>query len=234
MVCAPLRILSIRTMNPEDRYWTPSALETFLPPFAPTLEKLELRDFFFDMTDARGLDGSPPSQSTPPLTQYPAVRSLSIRSLEGVPLLDVLQHLFPALDGTLCLDEWDKTTCLSSHEHIRTTNQVAQQRRGDSAWKKLDRLVCEPALFYMLGLRCHIGFLMIKDCTEEMTDDLANALRENPVPRLKLSLMLDPGLRVLDVLPSAGVGDKLTHLTLCLVDIRVNEDVHDADAMSPT
>ena len=234
MVRAPLRMLTIRTINPEDLHWTPSALETFLPPFAPTLEKLELRDFFIDITDARGLDGSPPSHSTPPLTQYPAVRSLSVRSLEGVPRLDVLLHLFPALDGTLCLDEWGKTTFLSSFEHIRSTNQESQQRRGNNTWKKLDRLVCEPTLFYMLGLRCPIGFLMIKDCTEEMTDDLAMGLRENPVPRLKLSLILDPGLRVLDVFPSAGLGDTLTHLTLCLVDIRVNEDVHDADGITPS
>ncbi|KAM5543488.1 hypothetical protein V8D89_002739 [Ganoderma adspersum] len=123
---------------------------------------------------------------------------------------------------------------VSSHRHIRTTNQRTQQRCGDNTWKKLDRLICQPVLFYMLGLRCPIGLLMIDYCSEGMKDDLAMALSENPVARLKLFLMLDSRPRVLDALLFSGLKDTLTHLTLCLVDTGVGEGVHDANGTAPT
>ena len=234
MVRAPLRALTIRTINPEDLHWTPPALEEFLPNFASTLETLELCSLYIDIPDAQGLDGSslPPSGS--PLTQYTAVHSLSVRTLEGVPLLDVLLHQFPALDGTLSLPEWGRTTYLSSRRDIRECNQQAQQRRGDNVWKKLDRLVCEPVLFHLLGLRCPIGLLMIDRGGEEMKDDLALALRENPVARLKLSFMLDPGLTVFDSLLHAGLGGTLTHLTFCLMDTQSTHSFCDAEGMTVT
>ncbi|KAM5543491.1 hypothetical protein V8D89_002742 [Ganoderma adspersum] len=235
MIRAPLRMLTIRTANPTERgYWTPPALEAFLPNFAPTLETLELCSLYIDIPDARGLDGSslPPSRS--PLTQYTAVRSLSIRILEGVPLLDVLLHQFPALDGTLRLPDWGRNTYLSSNNHIRECNEEAQQRRGDSVWKKLDRLVCDPVLFHLLGLRCPIGLLMIDRGTERTKDDLALALRENPVARLKLSFMLDPGFTVFDSLLYAGLGETLTHLTFCLMDTESTNSFCDAEGMTVT
>ena len=243
MVRGPLRMLSIHTANPGGRrYWTTSALEAFLPGprFAPTLEKLGLCNLFIDMADAQGLDGSSPPPYTPPLMQYPAVHSLFVYSLRGAPLLDVLQlqHLFPVLDGTLHVGEWDTSRMnpyVSSRAHIRTTNQRTQQRRGDSAWKKLDCLICQPVLFCMLGLRCPIGLLMIDYCSEEMKDDLELALNENPVARLKLSLLLSPELQVFDALTFPTLGGMLTHLTLCLVDTRVGmDDVHNSDGMTPT
>ncbi|PIL23144.1 hypothetical protein GSI_14453 [Ganoderma sinense ZZ0214-1] len=234
MIRAPLHTLRIHTASSGGRrYWTPSALEAFLPHFAPTLETFELRNLFITMSDARGLDGSPPGRFVLPLTQYPAVRSLYIRDLDGVPLLDVLMHLFPAIDGTLRIGEWGSITGLSDHAHIRECNREAQQRR---AWTKLDRLICDAELFHLLGLRCPIGHLMIDNWTDDVKDDLALALRECPVARLKLSLLLSPGLGVFDALRSAGLEGTSTYLTLCLVDIRFNEEiqVQDADGMTPT
>ena len=61
---------------------------------------------------------------------------------------------------------------------------------------------------------------MIDQCSEYSKGDLTLALCENPVPRLKLSLMLTPGYGIFDGLFPAQFGQTLSHLTLCLVDTR--------------
>ena len=84
-------------------------------------------------------------------------------------------------------------------------NQGVQNRRPDKAWKKLDRLVCGPMTLSLLGLRCPTGLVMIDQCSEYSKGDLMLALCENPIPRLKLSLMLTPGY-VIRAWGSAPIG----------------------------
>ena len=55
-VRAPLRMLSIDILNPKGDKWDPATLEEFLPRFAPTLQKLELRNLFLDPDGSWGLD----------------------------------------------------------------------------------------------------------------------------------------------------------------------------------
>ena len=59
---------------------------------------------------------------------------------------------------------------------------------------------------------------------------LTDALRENPVPRLKLSIMLSFGLDVFDELFPLELSRMLTHLTLCVVYANVGGPQSDADA----
>ncbi|KAI1789257.1 hypothetical protein LXA43DRAFT_893227 [Ganoderma leucocontextum] len=214
----PLRTLGIRCQNVVYGFWYPAALQRFLPRVARTLEKLEFRKFAVEPLVIRAGSHIPPP-STPSLKQYPAVRSLSVESFKGKPLLDYLQHLFPALDGTLYLGSLDTRCREETYAHIRTVNQHAQENDRDGspsgAWKKLDRIVCDAPMLYVLGLRCPIRLAMIDfGLLNEHGGYAADALRENPVPRLKLTLNHD--LSALGELFSVELAETLTHLTLCL------------------
>nr|VWO99316.1 Chitin synthase (EC [Ganoderma boninense] len=86
---SPIRKLTIDSNHVMD----PVGLERFLPRLAQSLEKLELR-YFCARPKADEVPGS--LHFFHSRTQYPTMRSLSIRQLVGPPLLDRLQHLFPA------------------------------------------------------------------------------------------------------------------------------------------
>ncbi|KAI1789275.1 hypothetical protein LXA43DRAFT_893211 [Ganoderma leucocontextum] len=218
-VRTPLRTLGIRCQNVGPSFWYPAALERFLPRVARTLEKLELENFAVDpLVIQAGSHISQPSVASP--TQYPAVRSLSVECFEGKPLLDYLQHLFPALDGMLCLSSLDMRCRKETFVHIRAVNQHAQEGNGDGslsgAWKRLDRVVCDAPMLYVLGLRCPIRLVMIDfGLLHQDGRYVADVLRENPVPRLKLTLNHD--LSALGELFSVELAETLTHLTLCLL-----------------
>ncbi|KAI1787986.1 hypothetical protein LXA43DRAFT_673367 [Ganoderma leucocontextum] len=220
---APLRMLGIHCRKPRGGHWSPTALEDFLPRFASTLEELELNAFHSDPDETETQDNiSAPSQSVFTITQYPAVRSFSVTSFVGMPVLDHLQHLFPALDGTLSLSTFGTWTNEDEFAGVRAANQRAQESERDNPlsrpWKKLDRVVCNVFMFYVLGLRCPVRLVMLDDGSLSTKRYVAEALRENPIPRLKLSLTLSHGLGVFEGLFPPELGGTLTHLTLFCED----------------
>ncbi|PIL30074.1 hypothetical protein GSI_07783 [Ganoderma sinense ZZ0214-1] len=224
---APLSSLGILSQNEVHSFWYPAALERFLPRVARTLENLKIATFTVDpLVIQAGTHAS--SLLTASLTKYSAVRSLSVGSLEGQPLLEDLQHLFPALDSTLSLGTLDARCKKGTYDHIRAVNQRAQEPNGDGSparpWTRLDRVVCSGRMLYVLGLRCPIRLAMLdfNDISEYRDAGYvyvhaAVALRENPVPRLKLTLGHDVASGALDEMLSPELALTLTHLTLCLL-----------------
>ncbi|PIL30092.1 hypothetical protein GSI_07766 [Ganoderma sinense ZZ0214-1] len=217
------------------------ALEHFLPHVARTLENLQIATFTVDplVIQAGTKASSPPTAS---LTKYSAVRSLSVGFLEGQPLLEDLQHLFPALDGTLSLGTLDARCKMGTYDHMRAINQRAQEPNGDGSparpsrpWTRLDRVICSGQMLYVLGLRCPIQLAMLDfNGISNYARYAAVALRENPVPRLKLTLEHDFASGALDEVFSPELARTLTHLTLCLLysDSEFDRE-KDEDAASP-
>ena len=218
---APVRMLGIHTNNlPDVTARSPAFIERHLPrAVVRTLEELELDQLILDLYDdvevivirwPSALDAAP----------YPAVRSLSVGLLKGRPMLDSLQHLFPALDGTLDLGALHIGRDEALYGRLRTANQHAQQRGADGslcAWKKLDRIICDAPMLYVLGLRCPIRLAMLEfGLVREHGRYVADALRENPVPRLKLTTNHELG-PAFGALFSPELAGTLTHLTLCLL-----------------
>ncbi|KAI1787784.1 hypothetical protein LXA43DRAFT_1097964 [Ganoderma leucocontextum] len=239
---APLRVLILHQCGAgETEFWHPAALEEFLSHLAPTLEKLTLYELIADEDVLQALGVTARQRPGSGATQFPAVRSLSIGMLLGMPLLSHLQYLFPALDGTLSIgqfifedEEQTDTDSLQPYVDLRAANLRAQGSLSDAlvgdgsgslsscAWTKLDRVVCGALFFYLLGLRCPVRLVML-DFTighslafTQAAMRAAEALRENPVPRLKFSLVLNDGLDVFDALFSPELAGTLTHLTLSL------------------
>ncbi|KAM5543682.1 hypothetical protein V8D89_002933 [Ganoderma adspersum] len=217
----PVRMLGIHTNNlPDVTARSPAFIEQRLPrAVVRTLEELELDQLTLDLYDdvevlvirwPSALDAAP----------YPAVHSLSVGLLKGRPMLGSLQHLFPALDGTLELGALHMARSEAVHARLRTANQHAQQRDADGsspAWKKLDRIVCDAPMLYVLALRCPIRLAMLEfGLVREHGRYAADALRENPVPRLKLTTNHELG-PAFGALFSPELAGTLTHLTLCLL-----------------
>ena len=219
-VHAPLRTLEIHCRDQPDGYWYPAALENTLkrPRLASTLEDLRLSSFIVDPKAIKMLCNVV-TPSTFGMAQYPAVRSLSIRSFKGEPILDDLQHLFPALDGTLSLHRLSESFDENSYARIRAANQRAQENNPSRAWRKLDRLgVHDAPVLYVLGLLCPIRLVVLEYPNAHTKLHYAReALRENPVPKLKLSLLLNRPLPAPDDFLSEELAHALTHLMVCLV-----------------
>ena len=231
---APLRMLTLCGRTDDALFWHPAALESFLPHLAPTLEKLDLDDFIVDAEAIRQcMDISTPSVFT--MTQYSAIRSLYLFRLRGVPLLDHLQHLFPALDRTLSIrvTGTNVRAARDNYAAIRAANQLAQENseRGPP-WKKLDQLVCDPLMLYLLGLRCPIRHAILRHAgLKSIWAYVLEALRENPVPRLTLTL--HNARYAFDGMISPELAGTLTHLTLCLIWSSQDGDLSEADAIPP-
>ena len=145
------------------------------------------------------------------------MRSFSVTAFQGMPSLEHLQHLFPALDGTLALSLFSVWALEDNFAAVRAENQRAQDNGTEPSsrpWTKLARVACSAHMFYVLGLRCPIGLVMLDRITRYTKRYLVAALREQPVRRLELSLVLSRGLEVFDELFPPELGDTLTHLTL--------------------
>ena len=222
-VKSPLRRLDIQSHSSRNgsRFWTPLALEDVLPRLALTLEDLEVTGL---LVDPEGVQRMPrivmPPLST--MTQYAAVRSLTVGCFLGRPFLDQLQHLFPALNGTLALHHFNTLSPEEAYADIRATNLLVQETYESGptcsrGWRSLDRVICSAPMLYMLGLCCPIRLVRLYQCTSDDLHYAADSLRENPVPRLVLSLPLVEELRGLDTLFSPELAGWLTHLTLRLV-----------------
>lgn len=235
-VRAPSRTVEIHCANLPADYRYPAALENTLKPprLAPTPEDLHLSSFVSEPEAIRILFNIP-TQPIFVMAQYPAMRSLSIGDFQGEPRLDGLQHLFPALDGTLSLRGLHTLIGRDSCIRTRAANRRAQENNPSRAWKKLDRLrVGHAPMLYVLGLLCPIQLVIV-----EYPDPhiqlcyLKEALRENPVPQLKLSLS-PSRLPNFDDFPSQELARTLTHLMILLVHSNENAlvDVVDRDAFA--
>ena len=218
--CAPLRMAGIHFRNLPGECWHPAALESTLSltRLAPTLEDLKIAYFMVDREGIQALlNISTPSVFE--MAQYPGVRSLAIACFMREPRLDHLQHLFPALAGTLSLGKLDTSLPRNSYARIRAANQRVQQDAPSRAWKKLDRVrVCDGPMFYVLGLLCPVRLVILEYPSSHTELHYAReALRENPVSRLKLSSTFTPQVHILDKLLSPELARALTHLTVCLI-----------------
>ncbi|KAM5544339.1 hypothetical protein V8D89_001999 [Ganoderma adspersum] len=222
-VRAPLRTLGLwcfyRDGLRDDFTWRPAAFQDSLSHLAPTLEELGFHELIVDPAKTQELQDprGPPPAPVASMPQYPAVRSLS--------------HLFPALDGTLAVGQihFDHEAACSA---VRAANQRAQAQADDPdapspspsrPWTKLDRVVCGAVPFYVLALRCPVRLAVLDARDNDHTPEfvrrcVAVALRDNPVPRLALSVALDEGLGVLELDGMFGpeLGAALTHLVLGL------------------
>ncbi|PIL23245.1 hypothetical protein GSI_14555 [Ganoderma sinense ZZ0214-1] len=205
--CCPLRRITIHS----NGYWFPDALEQFLPRIALTLEELEVYIFMVDQDYIQSSCGIL-TESVFTMTQYFAVRSLSTPSFHGQPLLDHFHHLFPALD-TLHLGKlYNDSVREDAYPQVRTANQQAHVR--SCVWKKLDLVDCDARMLYVLSLRCPIRRIMLDYCKMDEQRYAADALRENPVPHLKVTL--GHGRTMVDELFTPELAGTLTHLTLCM------------------
>ncbi|PIL28083.1 hypothetical protein GSI_09837 [Ganoderma sinense ZZ0214-1] len=153
------------------------------------------------------------------LVQYPAVHSLTVGCIVGRPLLDWLHHLFPALCSALIFRAFNGFALdWSDYTSTRAANELTQVDHRDGsglpppapAWKKLDRFVGDPVTFYVLALRCPIRLVMVRYVNADTRGYVTEALRGNPVPRLKLSLLLNAHLTIVleyanDVPPASDV-----------------------------
>lgn len=131
-ISSPLHKLAVHSAY--IRY--PDALEKFLPLLAPTLAKLELIHFGVYRGGESALDDPLVSQADEgqphdfrTLSQYPAVRSLSVICFTAPPLVDCLQHLLPRTRrhpfARLGLSE--RMMNMYSADAIREANQRAQE-----------------------------------------------------------------------------------------------------------
>ncbi|TBU27944.1 hypothetical protein BD311DRAFT_778562 [Dichomitus squalens] len=229
---APLRKLVIDCDNIISDFWHPAALEEFLPHLVPTLEEFEISDLLFTPQEAT-VHGAVTSASISSMAQYPAVHSLTVRGFAGPPFLEHLQHLFPSVDQKLALGRLDLDIDTLIYADIRNANKSAQKEGSPDylrPWKQLDLVVCDVPMFYVLGLRCPIRHAMLDYGWSHYRGYLTDALRENPVPRLELSIALSYGLCAFDELFPLELVPTLTHLTLCLVYANMGGSGTDADA----
>ena len=216
LLCAirtPLRVLRIQS---DDHIclsvtcWYPTKLKYFLLHLMPTLEQLELSAFTVDPSLSRS---GIPLEPLSTLPQYPSVRSLTIGYFIGRLLLDRLQHIFPSLDGALSIQNYH-TTYTDTHAALNS----ARRNNEDSTWRKLDRLVCTPEVFYriVVSLCCPIRLVMLRQVCIDTLRFVIEGLRANPVPRLQLELeLLGRGFYVLHRgLFRPELAGTLTHLTL--------------------
>lgn len=156
----------------------------------------------------------------------------------AAPLLSVLQQLFPALNGTLSLglfilqgegddDEQAVAHGQQGYAAVRAANQRAQDGSigGNAVWTQLHRVVCDALFFSLLRLRCPVRLAMLSVTVgyavalAQAARCVMDALRANPLPHLKLSLVLNGGLGMFNALFSPELGARLTHLTFCLLYI---------------
>lgn len=112
-----------------------------------------------------------------PLAPCTLLRSFLVKFVERYPRLDVLLQWFPSLDGVLDLGMFDsEQSRQSEYTSLREANIRAQKTRS---WKRLDKLICEATMFYVLGLRCPIRHLVIDYCGALFKEYVADTLPGN-------------------------------------------------------
>ncbi|KAI1786154.1 hypothetical protein LXA43DRAFT_952931 [Ganoderma leucocontextum] len=95
--------------------------------------------------------------------QFRSIRSLTItKPLPREPKLNALLHLFPSLDGTLCL-RLDFSAGMRLFNNFRLSEIQEENRRAQdvSQWTGLDRLDCDASAAGILALRCPVRHFTI-------------------------------------------------------------------------
>ena len=227
-VRSKLSKLTLQVMAPAGGHdWTPASLRTTLSHLAQSLESLAI------IHGVRlAMDHQVPD-SPSPVTQFHALRSLTVQSLVVTPHLAHLIELFPNLDGTLHLMgfEYEDVEAVGGYERrssepicpvlraARERNGRAQDRR---CWKRIARLVCDVDTLFVLNLRCPLGLILIPACQIDDASQaqcLSEALREHPPARLNLQFVIDRrrplGVEYAGMTPPEAAAT-LTHLTVCI------------------
>ncbi|PIL31121.1 hypothetical protein GSI_05817 [Ganoderma sinense ZZ0214-1] len=204
---SPLRSLHITGNEPIGGAIPASFLHNCLSHLAPTLELLDLDDFPIDVL---------PSSVT---TQFTAVRSLKFRTsfAPDCDLLGVLLQLFPNLDNTLELS----LPIYMEDDHAHAFHDRCEEAQRRHCWSRLDRLVCNAGIAYLLALRCPIRRMDLEVRLPGATSHLAETLRRHCPPRLHVRISLYSGFGALDGLFPPEAADRLTHLVL-FTDIGVH------------
>ncbi|KAI0631128.1 hypothetical protein C8Q77DRAFT_1061934 [Trametes polyzona] len=200
-----LRILrvSLHSFVPSNpTHVTTTDLDALLSPLLPTLEVLEITDKEAAFT-TRGLI-------------YPELRSLSVGLM--VPWrIDVLIAKFPKLDAILDLTPGYvrilQETTPQQEQDIRAANIIAQKK---GTWRKLDRVVGELYLLYMLAIECPIHHLLVDDISPRNMTQLTEVLCTSPPARLTLTMRLNFGNVLSAGLFPEAVVPKLSHLAILL------------------
>ncbi|KAM5538325.1 hypothetical protein V8D89_007927 [Ganoderma adspersum] len=185
-----------------------SYLHDHLSHLAETLEFLDLDDFPITML---------PSSAA---TQFTAVRSLKLKTAftSDSDTLDVLLRLFPKLNNTL--DLGSRLIGNIAEDEYLAFRERSKDAQKHHAWSKLDRLVCDAAIAYLLALQCPIRRMDIEVFPPHGNMYLADFLRHNSPPKLHVSLSLAAGFStVLDGLFPIETAEKLTHLVV-FADLR--------------
>ncbi len=149
--------------------WSARQVDDFLAPLRPTLELLKLQTITINSSE----------QTDPlfPLAPCTLLRSFLVKVVERYSRLDVLLQWFPSLDGVLDLGMFDsEQSRQSEYTSLREANIRAQKTRS---WKRLDKLICEATMFYVLGLRCPIRHLVIDYCGALFKEYVADTLPGN-------------------------------------------------------
>ncbi|KAI0760245.1 hypothetical protein C8Q74DRAFT_212643 [Fomes fomentarius] len=190
-------------------------VDDFLGPLHSTLELLKLQIITIDLSE----------QTDPfPLAPCTLLRSFLVNFVELYPRLDVFLQWFPSLDGVLDLGMFDfERSRQSEYTSLREGNIRAQKTRS---WERLDKLVCEATMFYVLGLRCPIHHLVIDYCGALVKQYVADTLEDNPPRQLTLHITLWHGIDVFVGLFQRGTASTLTRLTL---NIEFANSLNDAD-----
>ena len=145
-----------------------------------------------------------------------------------MPELKVLMHTFPALDRSLTLlipDDCHRSR-IDEIEwfDVHSRNAAAQPDEGKLApWKRIDRLICDSQLLYLLALKCPIGhtYLLMGDRSyaRKTRDYFVSGLRESRPVRLTLDMLYiesTSDLRFFNGIFPEELGSSLTHLAFGL------------------
>ncbi|PIL28836.1 hypothetical protein GSI_08881 [Ganoderma sinense ZZ0214-1] len=203
--------------------WTQNTLSDALIRFKDSLESLSIRGSRVQLE--RSSIGFPVST----LTQFHAVRSLTLNQLVTFPHLPILLELFPNLNGTVHLTGFpyysipdfacDEPQRYTFFREVREENGRAQERQR---WTRLERLICDVDTLFILNLRCPVGLTIVHKCTActnpALRRYLAESLRGHRSTRLNLQLAIWWGVDqpLLDSIIPPEAAARLTHLTLCV------------------
>ncbi|KAI0366848.1 hypothetical protein BV20DRAFT_1001746 [Pilatotrama ljubarskyi] len=198
------------TTDPSNAQWTTVIrLDDLISHLAPTLEVLHLQKKNIKLA-GRG-------------AQYPRMRSVHFRGIEGPPWVDVLVHMFPNLCDTLDLGAIDYTLVDAVERQVRA-RRINKQRQEHASWKGLDCVIGDAISLYMLGLTCPVRRVMVDAVCGHLKEQLATALRDTLPTHLKLTVMLAHGMNAFEDLFPVEVIPKLTHLVLFVTYDNLEDD----------